>query len=124
MTFRFLARRRPTPADVAAKLTAPAPVPAPIPATAGSVPARPVADSSPAGRRATYRVHFDGSIPDLIAHKVTRRELAAAAVGHVRPYARASHAVIDEKHPFIIVRSSDATVARATFEVLPTGGVR
>lgn len=120
MNFRFLARRRPTPADVAAKLTAVQSIAA---APAVTVPASPsmVAAAEP---RATYRVHFDGSIPDLIAHKVTRRELAAAAVGHVRPYARASHAVIDTELPFILVRSDDQTVARATFEVLPTGGVR
>ncbi|MEE4547032.1 hypothetical protein V2S66_34350, partial [Streptomyces sp. V4-01] len=120
MNFRFLARRRPTPADVAANLTATRPIlPPVVTAPAVAVPAPPVTVADP---RATYRVHFDGSVPDLIAHKVTRRELAAAAVGHVRPYARATHAVIDAQMPFILVRADDSTVARATFEVLPTGG--
>jgi hypothetical protein len=120
MNLRFLARRRPTPADVAAKFTATRPILAPV----ATVPALPEVVAATTEPRATYRVHFDGAIPDLIAHQLTRGELKAAALGHVRPYARASHAVIDAERPFILVRSGDATVAQATFEVLPTGGAR
>jgi hypothetical protein len=82
----------------------------------------PTVNAAPPAQRSTYRVHFDGHIPDLIAHQATRGELAAAVLGHVRPYARASHAVIDAELPFVLVRCDDQTVARATFEVLPTGG--
>jgi hypothetical protein len=103
-----------------------APTPALLAGRAPVAPLRsvPAVAAPPPVQRSTYRVRFDGSIPDLIARQATRGELAAVVVGHVRPYARASHAVIDAEMPFILVRCDDQTVARATFEVLPTGGVR
>lgn len=107
----------PTPAVLAGRTPAVAPLPVPPVAAAAPVPliAVPV-------QRSTYRVRFDGSIPDLIVRQATRGELAATVVGHVRPYVRADRVVIDSEMPFVIVRAGDHTVARATFEVLPTGG--
>jgi hypothetical protein len=120
LTHLFGLRRSavPTPALLAGRMPAPAPLPVP-PVTAAAVTVPPTA--APV-QRSTYRVRFDGSIPDLIVRQATRGELAATVVGHVRPYVRADRAVIDSEMPFILVRAADHTVARGTFTVLPTGG--
>lgn len=119
----FRSRAVPTPAVLASRTPTlrPAPVMAAAPVPSFTPPAAVAAEPLP---RFTYRVRFDGGIPDLTAHKVTRRELSAVVVAHVSPYVRASRAVIDEQMPFILVRADDQTVARATFEVLPTGGAQ
>lgn len=125
MSFRFpfLGRTAPTPAVLAGSSPTLTPVTRPVtPAPAAPSPVPPAAVAPPLVVRSTYRVRFDGSIPDLIIRQATRAELAATVVGHVRPYVRVSHVVIDAYLPLIIVRPSDTTVARATFEVLPTGG--
>lgn len=120
--FFGLHRPVPTPAVLAGRTPTLPPVSLPAPPVAAEPYTPPVTAPATPPMRATYRVRFDGSIPDLIIRQATRAELAATVTAHVRPYVRVSHVVIDAYLPFIIVRSSDTTVARATFEVLPTGG--
>ncbi|MEC3993961.1 hypothetical protein VSR01_10570 [Actinacidiphila sp. DG2A-62] len=85
---------------------------------------RPVAKPGPPPvTRSTFRVTFDGRVPDLTAHQITRVELETAVERHVRPYFTGLvEVVIDQQMPFVLLRAGDRTVCRGTFVVLPTGG--
>lgn len=104
--------RTPTPADLAARL--------------GTVrPLTPVLVQPAPGHRlrATYRVDFEGIVPELTVHQATRTELAAQIRTHYTSHTGLGVlATVDRTRPGGLIRAHDRTVGAFSLTVLPTEG--